>query len=46
MPPYQYGGDMIEHVSYEKTSFTNPPARFEPATPAIEQDIRLGATLN
>ena len=22
MPPYQYGGDMIEHVSYEKTTFT------------------------
>ena len=46
MPPYQYGGDMIEHVSYEKTSFTNPPARFEAGTPAIVQAIGLGASLN
>ena len=46
MPPYQYGGDMIEHVSYEKTSSTNPPARFEAGTPAIVQAIGLGASLN
>ena len=46
MPPYQYGGDMIEHVSYEKTSFTNPPARFEAGTPAIVQAIGLGVSLN
>ncbi len=46
MPPYQYGGDMIEHVSYEETTFTTPPARFEAGTPAIVQAIGLGAALN
>lgn len=45
MPPYQYGGDMIEHVSYETTTFTIPPARFEAGTPAIIQAIGLGAAL-
>lgn len=45
MPPYQYGGDMIEHVSYEKTTFTLPPARFEAGTPAIVQAIGLSASL-
>jgi len=45
MPPYQYGGDMIEHVSYNETSFTLPPARFEAGTPAIAQAIGLGSAL-
>lgn len=45
MPPYQFGGDMIEHVSYEKTSFALPPARFEAGTPAIVQAVGLGAAL-
>lgn len=45
MPPYQFGGDMIEDVSYEKTTFTVPPARFEAGTPAIVQAVGLGAAL-
>ena len=45
MPPYQYGGDMIENVSYEKTSFALPPARFEAGTPAIVQAIGLASSL-
>ena len=45
MPPYQFGGDMIENVSYEKTTFAQPPARFEAGTPAIVQAIGLGAAL-
>lgn len=45
LPPYQYGGDMIEHVSYEKTTFALPPARFEAGTPAIVQAIGLSASL-
>ncbi|MBE6463345.1 MAG: SufS family cysteine desulfurase [Alphaproteobacteria bacterium] len=45
MPPYQYGGDMIETVSFEKTSFALPPARFEAGTPAIVQAIGLGEAL-
>ena len=41
MPPYQFGGDMIEHVGYENTTFDEPPARFEAGTPAIVQAIGL-----
>ena len=46
MPPYQCGGDMVDHVSYEKTTFAEPPARFEAGTPAIVQAIGLGEALN
>ena len=42
MPPYQYGGDMVDTVSYEKTTFNEPPFRFEAGTPAIMQAIGLG----
>ena len=45
MPPYQFGGDMIENVTYEKTTFTTPPARFEAGTPAIVQAVGFGAAL-
>ncbi len=45
MSPYQFGGDMIEHVSYDKTTFALPPARFEAGTPAIVQAVGLGAAL-
>jgi cysteine desulfurase/selenocysteine lyase len=45
MPPYQYGGDMIENVKYEETTFALPPARFEAGTPAIMQAIGLGESL-
>ena len=33
MPPYQGGGEMIEHVSFEKTTFERPPLKFEAGTP-------------
>lgn len=46
MPPYQFGGDMIEKVTYEYTTFTDIPARFEAGTPASVQAIGLGAALN
>ena len=46
MPPYQFGGDMVDVVTYEKTTFDVPPARFEAGTPAIVQAIGLGAALD
>ena len=46
LPPYQYGGDMIEDVSYEETTFALAPSRFEAGTPAIVQAIGLGAALD
>ncbi len=39
MPPYQTGGDMIESVTFEKTTFAKAPARFEAGTPAIAEVI-------
>lgn len=35
MPPYQGGGSMIRSVSFEKTTFLDPPLRFEGGTPNI-----------
>ncbi len=45
MPPYQTGGDMVDTVTYEKTTFMPSPARFEAGTPAIVQAIGLGEAL-
>lgn len=46
MPPYQFGGDMVDVVTYEKATFDVPPARFEAGTPAIVQAIGLSAALD
>jgi cysteine desulfurase / selenocysteine lyase len=46
MPPWQGGGDMIESVTLEQTTFAPPPARFEAGTPAIAEVIGLGAALD
>jgi len=45
MPPYQFGGDMIRTVSFEKTTYNDVPARFEAGTPHIAGVIGLGAAL-
>lgn len=46
MPPWQGGGDMIEHVSKEACSYAGIPARFEAGTPAIAEVIGLGAAID
>lgn len=46
MPPYQGGGDMIETVTLEGTTYKAAPARFEAGTPAIVQAIGLGAAMD
>lgn len=33
LPPYQGGGEMISHVSFDKVSFEHPPLKFEAGTP-------------
>ncbi|MDT3388058.1 MAG: cysteine desulfurase [Bacteroidota bacterium] len=33
LPPYQGGGEMIQHVSFEHTTFERPPLKFEAGTP-------------
>jgi cysteine desulfurase/selenocysteine lyase len=45
MPPWQGGGDMIETVTLERSTWAAPPARFEAGTPMIAQVIGLGAAL-
>lgn len=45
MPPYQTGGDMVDKVTYELTTYAEPPARFEAGTPAIVEAIGLGEAL-
>lgn len=46
MPPYQTGGDMVDKVTYQKTTFAVPPARFEAGTLAIVEAVGLGEALN
>ena len=46
MPPYQGGGDMIERVTFERTTFAPPPARFEAGTPPIAGTIGLHAAID
>ena len=46
MPPYQGGGDMIDRVTFAKTTYRKPPARFEAGTPAIAEAVGLGAAID
>jgi cysteine desulfurase/selenocysteine lyase len=46
MPPWQGGGDMILEVTFEKTTFQEPPHRFEAGTPDISGAIGLGLALD
>lgn len=41
MSPYQGGGDMIKEVSFEKTTYNQPPQKFEAGTPNIAGFIGL-----
>jgi cysteine desulfurase/selenocysteine lyase len=45
MPPYQGGGDMIRHVSFEKTEYNSLPYKFEAGTPPIAGVIGLAAAI-
>jgi cysteine desulfurase / selenocysteine lyase len=46
MPPFLGGGDMIHEVSFEKSTYALPPARFEAGTPAIAEIIGMGAAID
>ena len=45
MPPYQGGGDMIKEVSFEKTTYNDPPHKFEAGTPNISGIIGLATAI-
>jgi cysteine desulfurase/selenocysteine lyase len=46
LPPYQGGGEMIATVTFEKTTYTGLPHKFEAGTPNISGGIAFGAALD
>ncbi|MGD9993449.1 MAG: SufS family cysteine desulfurase [Salinivirgaceae bacterium] len=46
MPPYQGGGEMIESVSFEKTTYNQLPFKFEAGTPNYADSIALAAAID
>jgi len=46
MPPYQGGGDMIETVTLQRSTWAPVPSKFEAGTPMIAQVIGMGAALD
>ncbi|MCC6616414.1 MAG: cysteine desulfurase [Anaerolineae bacterium] len=46
MDPFLGGGEMIESVTLEKTTYAAPPNKFEAGTPAIAEAIALGAAID
>ena len=45
MPPYQGGGEMIESVSFERTTYNKLPFKFEAGTPSVGDVIGLGRAI-
>lgn len=46
MPPYQGGGDMIDQVTLQSSTYQHPPFRFEAGTPLVAEVMGLSAALN
>jgi len=46
MPPYQGGGEMIDQVTFEKTTYNELPYKFEAGTPNVADVIGLGAAIS
>jgi len=46
MRPYQGGGEMIRHVTFEKSEFNEAPGKFEAGTPNIAGAIGMGAAVD
>lgn len=46
LPPYQGGGEMIEGVTFEETTYNHPPFKFEAGTPDFVGSAALGAALD
>tara|TARA_R100000935_G_C2838589_1_gene169678 strand:+ start:3471 stop:4709 length:1239 start_codon:yes stop_codon:yes gene_type:complete len=46
LPPYQGGGEMIDQVTFEKTTYAGLPHKFEAGTPNICGGIAFGAAIN
>ncbi len=46
LPPWQGGGNMIRNVTFEETTYSEPPGRFEAGTSSIGDAVGLGAALD
>jgi cysteine desulfurase/selenocysteine lyase len=46
LPPWRGGGEMIKEVTFEHTTYNDPPFKYEAGTPNIEGAIALGAALD
>jgi cysteine desulfurase / selenocysteine lyase len=46
LPPWKGGGEMIKQVTFEETTYNDPPFRYEAGTPNIEGAIALAAALD
>lgn len=46
MPPYQLGGEMIDKVTFEKTTYNEIPYKFEAGTPNVADVMGLGAAID
>ena len=46
MPPYQGGGEMIDRVTFEETTYAPLPFKFEAGTPDISGNIALGTAID
>ena len=46
LPPWRGGGEMIKEVTFEKTTYNEPPFKFEAGTPNIEGGIALAAAID
>jgi cysteine desulfurase/selenocysteine lyase len=46
IPPYQGGGDMVDRVSFEKTTYLDPPFKFEAGTANYVGAVSLGAAID
>jgi cysteine desulfurase/selenocysteine lyase len=46
MPPWQYGGEMVDRVQFDGATFSDPPARFEAGTPPIIEAAGLHAAMD
>jgi cysteine desulfurase/selenocysteine lyase len=46
MPPWQGGGNMIRTVTFEETTYSDPPAKFEAGTPSVADAVGLHAAID
>lgn len=46
LPPYQFGGEMIEKVSFDKTTFNVPPYKYEAGTPNVADAVGLAVAID